>query len=313
MKRLLAAGGLMVGLLLGGVSAEAQVGTARGKVLDDQGQPLEGAKVVLDFMGGVTRKAEATTNKKGEYTRVGLSPGPYRITASKEGFAPQFIETRISLGDPTEIPEFKLQPAGKTAAAAQKEGESLQAAFDKALKASQAGQFAEAEAAYNEVLAMNPSKPELVWNSMGHMFVQKKDPAAAENAFRKAIEAQPAFPDAYLGLASVLISAGQGAKAVEAVTKVATDFPQDAKLQYVYGWTLFHTGQAAEAGEVLKKVEALDPLNAEAQFYLGSIAVGQNKIPEAVAHLEKYLAMSPANTQNVATAQGLIGALKPKK
>jgi len=41
--------------------------------------------------------------------------------------------------------------------------------------------------------------------------------------------------------------------------------------------------------------------------------VGQNKVPEAIASLEKYLAMNPQNPQNVATAQGLLGYLKPKK
>ena len=41
--------------------------------------------------------------------------------------------------------------------------------------------------------------------------------------------------------------------------------------------------------------------------------VGQNKIPDAVQSLEKFLSMNPGNAQNVATAQGLLAALKPKK
>jgi cytochrome c-type biogenesis protein CcmH/NrfG len=317
MKRVLAAGGLLLGVLLSGVPAQAQVGAARGKVLDEKGQPIEGAKVLIDFTGGVTRKTEITTNKKGEFTRVGLPPGAYRVTVTKEGFAPQFSDVHISLGDPTEIPEFKMVTAGKAAAAAggpaQKEAENLQASFDKALKASQAGQFDEAEAAYKDVLSKNPGKPEVVWSNMGIMYTQKKDAAAAEDAYRKAIELKPDFADAYSGLAGLLITSGKGPKAVEALAKPAADFPEDPKLQFVYGWTLFNTGQAAEAETVFKKVATLDAQNAEAQFYLGSIAVGQNKIPEAVTYLEKYLTMNPTNAQNVATAKGLIGALKPKK
>jgi cytochrome c-type biogenesis protein CcmH/NrfG len=314
MKRVLAAGGLLLGILLWGAPAQAQVGAARGKVLDEKGQPIEGAKVVIDFMGGVTRKTEVTTNKKGEYTRVGLAPGPYKITVTKEGFAPQFIDVRIGLGDATEIPEFKMVAAAKAAAAAGgQETANLQAAFDKAIKASQAGQFEEAEAAYKDVLAKNPGKPEVVWTNMGFMYIQKKDAAAAEDAFRKAIELKPDYAEAYSGLASLLISSGKGPKAIEALTKPAADFPDDPKVQFAYGWTLFNAGQAAEAETVLKKAETLDPQNAEVQYYLGSIAVGQNKIPEAVAYLEKYLTMNPTNAQNVATAKGLIGALKPKK
>jgi cytochrome c-type biogenesis protein CcmH/NrfG len=309
MKRAWVGWGLLVGLLCV-APAQAQVGAARGKVLDDKGQPLEGAKVVLDYLGGVTRKAETTTNKKGEFTRVGLSPGPYRITASKDGFAPQYLEMRVSLGDPTEVPPFKLVPAG---AAPGQAGESLQKDFEKAFELAKAGQFVEAEAAYKEVLAKNPGRPEVVWASMGQMYVQKKDMAAAEDAFRKAVEAKPDFSEGYADLAKVLINAGQGAQALEAVTKAAADFPQDPKMQFVHGWTLFVSGKGPEAEEVLKKAETLDPENAETQYLLGSIAVGQNKIPEAVAYLEKYLAMNPKDAQNVATAQGLLAALKPKK
>jgi tetratricopeptide (TPR) repeat protein len=148
---------------------------------------------------------------------------------------------------------------------------------------------------------------------MGLMYQQKKDAAAAEEAYRKAIEIKPDFADAYSNLASLLISAGKAPLAVETLAKASTDFPADPKIQFVYGWTLFNSGQAAEAQAVFEKVAAADPQNAEVQYFLGSIAVGQNKIPEAVAYLEKYLTMNPTHAQNVATAKGLIGALKPKK
>ena len=74
--------------------AQAQTGTARGKVLDAQGQPIADAKVLIEFQGGITRKFETKTNKKGEYMQVGMQPGPYRFTASKEGYQPGFIDVR---------------------------------------------------------------------------------------------------------------------------------------------------------------------------------------------------------------------------
>jgi cytochrome c-type biogenesis protein CcmH/NrfG len=276
---------------------------------------VEGAKVVLEFLGGITRKTETSTNKKGEFTQVGLQPGNYRVSASKEGFPPQAIELRISLGDATTVPEIKLIPAAKAGGAAQQEAASkeMQASFDKAMKATEAGQFDEAEAAFKDVLAKNPSRPEIVWTQLGAMYVKKKDAAAAEDAFRKAIEAKPDYDPAYSGLASLLIGAGQGPKAVETLAKAATDFPQDAKVQFVHAWTLFATGQSAEAEAAFKKVAAMDPDNPEVYFFLGSIAVGQNKLAEAVSQLEKYVSMKPGNPTNLATAQGLLAALKPKK
>jgi len=72
-------------------------------------------------------------------------------------------------------------------------------------------------------------------------------------------------------------------------------------------------GDPNEAIAAFQKAAAADPANAEPYFYMGTILVGQNKVPDAVTSLEKYLSMNPTNAQNVATAQGLLQALKPKK
>jgi cytochrome c-type biogenesis protein CcmH/NrfG len=68
-----------------------------------------------------------------------------------------------------------------------------------------------------------------------------------------------------------------------------------------------------EAEAAFKKAEALDPANPEIQFHLATIAINKGQNQECVARLEKYLSMSPKNATNVATAQGLLQALKPKQ
>jgi superkiller protein 3 len=84
-------------------------------------------------------------------------------------------------------------------------------------------------------------------------------------------------------------------------------------VQFGVAVDLFNQGKADEAAAAFQKVLELDPNHAESYYFLGSLAVQQNKIPEAVTHLEKYLSMNPTNAQNVATAQGLLQALKPKQ
>ena len=41
---------------------------------------------MIEFQGGVTRKFEVKTNKKGEFMQVGMQPGSYKFTVSKEGY-----------------------------------------------------------------------------------------------------------------------------------------------------------------------------------------------------------------------------------
>ena len=81
------------------VPAFAQsTGMVKGKVTDAKNQPVDGAKVVIEFKEGVTRKFEVKTNKKGEYIQIGLQPGIYQITATKDGVGTGIQETKISIG-----------------------------------------------------------------------------------------------------------------------------------------------------------------------------------------------------------------------
>jgi protocatechuate 3,4-dioxygenase beta subunit len=122
-------------------SAFAQTGTARGKVLDEAGKPVEGASVKIEFLGGVTRAYETKTNKRGEYTQVGLQPGDYKFTASKEGFQGAYLESKINLGEPTYLPDLKINSAAAKQAEANAANEELQALFKKGFEAAQAQKF----------------------------------------------------------------------------------------------------------------------------------------------------------------------------
>lgn len=312
MKRFLLIAGLLASVALLGAPAAAQTGTARGKVVDDKGQPVVDAAVLLEFQGGVTRKFDTKTNKKGEYTQVGVYPGVYRVTASKEGYQPAYVEYKIVLGEATYLPEIKLLPKAAAAAAAGGSREELGAAFKKAAELTTAGQLDAAEAAFKEILTKTPSIPEVHYN-LGYLASLKKDWPGAEAAFLKAIELRPEYGEAYVALAKVYQDQGNAAKAMETMTRASQAAGDDAKVHFNLAIFYLNAGKSAEADASFHKAAELDPSNPEPYFHLGTIDVGQNKVPEAIANLEKYLSMNPQNAQNVATAQGLLGYLKPKK
>jgi len=310
MKRTLIAAFLLVGLGLVTPKAQAQTGTARGKVMDAQGQPIADAKVLIEFQGGVTRKFEVKTNKKGEFMQVGMQPGPYRFTASKEGFQTSFTEHRISLGDPTEVPEFKLNT---TAQAAQQAGgaeaQALRSSFQKAVELQSAGKPDEAEAAYKAILVTSPDVPE-VYQNLGQLYLTKKDYPAAETMFQKGLELRPDSTDMSTLLARVYQESGQSEKAMALIEKSAGANPQDARAQFNRGIFLLNANKNEEAIGAFEAAIKADPNQAEAYYRLGALMVGQGKIPESIQYLEKYLSLNPTDAQNVATAQGLLKALK---
>jgi len=315
MKRACLTAGLALLMAMATVEAQAQTGILRGKILDDEGKALEDAKVVMEYTGGVTRHQETKTNKKGEYTQVGLPPGNYKITASKDGYQSAVYELRVGIGEPTTPPDMKLTPLAKLAKKAGAAGgapDTLVADFKAVMEQVKAGKYDEAEAKTRELIGKNPSVPELHYE-LAYILGQKKDWAGAEAGYKKALELKPDFNEATMGLVGVYRNTGRAAEAEQLMAKAASESPQDPKVQYQVGINAFNSGKTDEAIAAFSKAAELDPSNAEAHFYLGSLMVGQNKIPEAISHLEKYLASNPPAGQNKATAEGLLAALKPKK
>lgn len=78
-------------------SAQAGRGKARisGIVVDEDGNPIQSAKVEAMFLKSELVKRETTTNKKGEWALLGLGTGVWRVTASADGYIPTYIETYV--------------------------------------------------------------------------------------------------------------------------------------------------------------------------------------------------------------------------
>jgi tetratricopeptide (TPR) repeat protein len=310
MKKALAAAALVAGFLLAAPAAHAQTGTARGKVVDSQGQPIADAKVLVEFQGGVTRKFEVKTNKKGEFMQVGMQPGVYKFTVSKEGYQGSTADQKINLGDPTEVPEFKLH----TTAEAAKQGasgaiaEQLKGDFQKAVDLHSAGKLDEAEAAYKAILGTHPDVPE-VYRNLGAIYLKKKSYPEAETALLKANELRPNAEVTQL-LVQVYQESGQQEKAMALLDKSADANPTDVKAQYNRGILLLNANKNEEALAAFQAAIKADPSFAEPYYRLSTLLLNQGKVPEAIQSLEKYLSLNPTDTTNVATAQGLLKALK---
>jgi tetratricopeptide (TPR) repeat protein len=316
MKRFIVQGALLLGLALLGTDAFAQ-GAARGKVLDEAGVGVPDAQVLIEFQGGVTRKITSKTNKKGEFTQVGLPPGNYKFTITKDGYRPDIFLARVGLGEATELPVSKLtkgSAAGAGAPAGDPAAEAFRTAYQKAIDDAKAGQTDVAIASLRDLIAKNPGRSELweVHLNLGKLLAAKQDWAAAEPEIKKSLELRPNDnSSAQLALADVYNRSGQKEKADALLTQAASA-GGDASVQMNLGIAHLNAGRSAEAEAAFRKTIEMDANAAEAHFHLATILVGQGKTPEAIAALEKYLTLKPTVPQNEATAKGLLAALKPK-
>lgn len=97
-------------------AASAQVGQRiYGKVLDEDGQPVEGAEVIIETLAlGTQHRLSVETDKKGRYRAVFLHPArDYMFQIRKDGFLPhdELVELGLQRNDPN-IPitrDFRLR------------------------------------------------------------------------------------------------------------------------------------------------------------------------------------------------------------
>jgi tetratricopeptide (TPR) repeat protein len=186
--------------------ASAQTGSVKGKVVDAQGSPVDGAQIDILSIDKGGKPLTVKTKKDGTYMQVGLAPGDYKVTVSKGDLT---MTQNVHIGLDTTNRDFKLAKAGgaegvskEEATKAKAKSEAAQKAFSDGVQLVNDQKYDEAVAKFQEVIAAVPNCPECYAN-IGTAQANAKKYDDAEAAFKKAIELKPDMADAYNGLANV--------------------------------------------------------------------------------------------------------------
>lgn len=290
------------GLLWTATAAWAQSGSIRGRVVDENGDPLADVEVVIEFLGGVTRTRNAGTNDRGEFIVAGLPTGSYRVTYKKEGYQPIFQEVRVPAREVLRIDDAVL-PALEGG-----EDPELVKIFGEGVEAAKRGDFQEALTAFERYTEQVPDSAEAHFNA-GFAAEQLKDLDRAIQHYEKAAELRPGYYEAHLALGDIYGVKRDWSKAAENLEKVLELRPEEILPLYNYGVVQMNLQNMAAAQEAFQKVVTLDPARADAYFQLGLVLVNQGKTEDAIPHFEKYLELEPEG-DHAATAQGLVDQLK---
>ena len=311
-------GAFVLGLLAVSATGYAQTGRIKGKVLDAENKPVEGAVILMESKE-FNRKISTKTDKRGEYTQF-LAPGQYTVTATK-GNLTQTFDVKVSL-DEKEV-NFSLKPGsgGGGSEADRKKAEAEMAAvkttFEQGVALSNENKFDEAIAKFNEVLAKLPKCAECYTN-IGAVNLRKKDYDQAEAAYKKAAEVNPSSAEAYMGLANVYNAQKKFDQATEAGAQAqkllqasggAAGGAANASAVFNQGVIAWNQGKIPEAQKLFEQAVAADPKMAEAHYWLGMANVNQGKLPEAVKSFEEYLKLD-ASGQYAEQAKGMLAAIK---
>jgi Tfp pilus assembly protein PilF len=298
---------LAVMLAVSGSAAAQSV--VRGKVVDAQGKPVEGAVVTIEATEA-NRKAQTKTNRNGEFLQVGLASGRYNVTVTKDNLK-SVQPANVSQGSPVEL-TIQLTPTSGMTPEQAKEAAAMQALATGAVEAMRAGRDDEAIQQFNEIVAKVPTCSDCYYN-LGVAYAKKQQYDVAETSFKKAIELAPNSGDAYTGLANVYnatkrFDLAQQASAKASELTSASGGGGGAEAFYNQGVILWNAGKFAEAKTQFESAVKADPAMAMAHYQLGMANLNLGQIPEAKAAFQEYLKVDP-NGPKAAEVQTFVKQL----
>jgi tetratricopeptide (TPR) repeat protein len=314
-RRMVTLAALVTAVALSVPAFAQSTGMVKGKVVDGAGELVDGAKVVIEFLDGVTRKYETKTNRRGEFIQIGLSSGNYRVTASKDGVGAQAFDVRVRLGQTAEV-NFQLVPGGAAEMMSPEEAKKLEAfkkIFEAGVAASNAGDHDGAIASFQEALAADPDCYACQYN-IGGSQAAKKDFLAAEEAFKKAIAMRPDSPEPYNALANVYNAErkfDEAAKMTEEAAKRvgAGGAGGDADSLFNQGVIFWNAGKIPDAKKQFEGAVKLNPNMADAHYWLGMALLNEGNLPSAAEHFESYVNLAP-DGQYADQAKGVLSQIK---
>jgi tetratricopeptide (TPR) repeat protein len=300
---------VLLGLCVAPVWAQS-TGTLKGVAKDQAGKPIADATVEFTNTDSA-RKITLKTDKKGEYLSVGVPPGTYNATLSKDGKVIDSVgRIPVAIGD-ERIVNFDLAkdttgPSAEQQAKVEqqkKEAEKikgLNGALAQAREQEKAGNYDQAVTTLKPLADANPTQ-DLLWAYLGDAYRGDKKYPEAIDAFQKAI-AIKSTGNYHAGLADAYAKAGQLDKAVEEYNTAAQLDPPNAGMYYFNeGAVLTNANKTDEAVAAFDKAIQADPNRADSYYFKGSNLLskatlkGDKMVPAegTVEALNKYLSMAP--------------------
>jgi predicted Zn-dependent protease len=280
-------------------------GRITGKVVDEQGQPVQDA-VIKAVMQGQTEVISGKSDKKGEWKVQGVADGIWNVEVSKEGIgtSKETVEVKGERAPALNVTLKKAASEADTTAA-------VNAELQKAAQLAQAGKFAEARAIYTDLIAKYPNVYQLE-GFMARIYAAEGDYPKALEHLKVNLEKDPNNVDLKMFQAELLMQTGDKAGAKAILDTIDITQVKDPFTFVNEAITLINEGKGQEAVDLLTKLIAQFPTQNNLYYYRGRAYVASQKLPEAKADFEKFIAADP-NAKEAADAKKILDQIKDAK
>jgi tetratricopeptide (TPR) repeat protein len=249
----------------------------KGKVVDEAGKPVAGAKVTFVFVE-INSGFFVTSKKNGEFEAEDLKPGEWRMQVD----VPNFVVVRQT-----------LTVAGKNApAVVVVKRDNSPELLTKAEALFKAGQNAEARTEYLTVLAAHPELT-AINRAIAFTYGREKNHPEALKYLDLALAANPNDATLLQLAAASAMEVSDYPRAMGYLGRIDEAALADPDLMVNAAMNLLNRRRSADAAAVLTRVIARFPNAADAYFYRGYASMQASKPAEAKADLEQSIKLSP--------------------
>lgn len=315
---------IIAGLLASTVPLSAQAwagrGRLQGEIRDEQGKPIEGAKITLrKGTERVDPKTDGpktiTTAKNGKWSVLGLAGGNWGILIEKEGYLPsegQVPVNEFAVAQPLNI-TLKVIPKEVQQKAAEASGNSkAKAAIEEANALLGQSKFADARAKYEQALSVleadDPVLKASIQRTIARTWFEEGKTDQAIDTLEKSLEIKPDDVETLQLISTLLVSAGREKEAEAYMTKLPAGTKVDPNSLLNLGIKLYNEKDLTGALDKFDRVVKDNPSLATAYYYRGLTYLGLNKPAEAKADFQKLLELDP-NNPNAEEVREYIKAL----
>ena len=274
-----------------------------GKVVDEQGKPVEGAIVMLRMAEEMTGP-NMKTNKKGEFTAKDITGGAWTVRVQAEGFAVNQFD--ITVPEKGRADDLVVKMAVDRTAEQMKELQGVLSQGDELFKA---GKDAEARAEYQKVLAARPDVL-AIHRSIAYTYGREGNHAKALEHLDIALQEEPNDSEILQLAAASALEVAQPDRALGYIAKIDDSTLMDPDLLVNVSITMLQKNFNPAAVTVLDRVVARFP-TAPMPYYLRGMARFRTKNEAgAKEDFQKFVEIAPPDSPQLEQAKKILESMK---
>jgi tetratricopeptide (TPR) repeat protein len=264
-------------------------GRMSGKVVDEAGKPIIDVEVKAVKVGEA-QVFQTKTDRKGEWALGGLAGGEWNIDFAKPGL--ETVQQSAFIRDGQRLPQLAITM--RVAPPDPREG--INKEMERAAEHIKGGRVADARKIYEDLLVKFPTVHQF-HNFIGRTYAAENNMPKAIEHVKIALEKEPDNAETKLLLAELLQTAGQKDEAKAILDTVDVTQAKDPFVFVNVAINYINDNKAPQAIELLTKLIAQFPNETQLLYYRGRAYLASSKFDEAKADLEKFVAANPTTAQ----------------